>query len=175
MDSQIRAKLKRNLLSKAWERYKSLGSNPTKKPSRNAPNSLTKSKSWHYTTKLRSSSSSSRAPHGCFPVYVGEERQRFVIKAKYANHPLFKMLLEDAELEYGFNSDGPLLIPCDVDLFYKVLAEMDCCGDDEISTRISCNGSLLVLCSPMQSSVMKRYGSYKMLSSSKMLKLNATV
>lgn len=65
------------------------------------------------------------APAGCFCVYVGPERQRFVIKTEYANHPLFKMLLEDAEMEYGYCSEGPILLPCDVDLFYKVLAEMD--------------------------------------------------
>ncbi|GJV01824.1 small auxin-up RNA [Tanacetum coccineum] len=65
------------------------------------------------------------APEGCFPVYVGLEKQRFNIKTKYANHPLFTMLLEDAETEYGHNSNGPLSLPCDVDLFFKVLAEME--------------------------------------------------
>ncbi|GJZ63389.1 hypothetical protein Tco_0619810 [Tanacetum coccineum] len=35
------------------------------------------------------------------------------------------MLLEDAKTEYGHNSNGPLSLPCDVDLFYKVLAEME--------------------------------------------------
>ncbi|RDX68811.1 Auxin-responsive protein SAUR32, partial [Mucuna pruriens] len=65
------------------------------------------------------------APHGCFSVHVGPERQRFVVKTKYVNHPLFLMLLEEAEEEYGFESDGPIWLPCNVDLFYKVLAEMD--------------------------------------------------
>lgn len=46
-------------------------------------------------------------------------------------HPLFKMLLEDAEMEYGYCSEGPILLPCDVDLFYKVLAEMDSKEIDE--------------------------------------------
>ncbi|GKG26020.1 small auxin-up RNA, partial [Tanacetum coccineum] len=35
------------------------------------------------------------------------------------------MLLEDAESEYGTHGNGPILLPCDVDLFYKVLAEME--------------------------------------------------
>lgn len=70
------------------------------------------------------------APTGCFTVYVGPERKRFVIKTEYANHPLFKMLLEDAELEYGFCNDGPLLLPCHVDLFYTVLAEIDAANND---------------------------------------------
>lgn len=73
------------------------------------------------------------APTGCFSVYVGPEKQRFVIKTKYANHPLFKMLLEDAEMEYGFRNEGPLLLPCEVDLFCKVLAEImdDYCGREK--------------------------------------------
>ncbi|GFP83351.1 indole-3-acetic acid-induced protein arg7 [Phtheirospermum japonicum] len=65
-------------------------------------------------------------PTGCFSVYVGPQKQRFVIKTEFVNHPLFKILLEDAELEYGFTNKGPLLIPCEVDLFCKVLTEMDC-------------------------------------------------
>ncbi|CAJ1975088.1 unnamed protein product [Sphenostylis stenocarpa] len=65
------------------------------------------------------------APHGCFPVHVGAERERFVVKIKYVNHPLFQMLLEEAEEEHGFDCDGPIWLPCNVDLFYKVLAEMD--------------------------------------------------
>ncbi|KAE9604851.1 putative small auxin-up RNA [Lupinus albus] len=71
------------------------------------------------------------APEGCFSVYVGPQMQRFVIKTEYANHPLFKMLLEEAESEYGYNSQGPLALPCKVEIFYKVLAEMDEEGDNE--------------------------------------------
>lgn len=94
------------------------------------------------SVRRRRSCSSSKAggrvaPTGCFTVYVGPEKQRFVMKTEYANHPLFKMLLEDAESEYGFSSEGPLLLPCDVALFCKILAEMDDAsgingdGDDE--------------------------------------------
>ncbi|KAK7291537.1 hypothetical protein RIF29_06763 [Crotalaria pallida] len=64
------------------------------------------------------------APQGCLAVYVGAERQRFVIKIKHANHPLFKMLLEAAENEYGYRNDGPLWLPCDVDLFCEALGEI---------------------------------------------------
>ncbi|KAG6404175.1 hypothetical protein SASPL_136415 [Salvia splendens] len=77
------------------------------------------------------SKAASVAPAGCFTVYVGPEKQRFVIKTEYANHPLFKMLLDDAELEYGYNCDGPLLLPCDVDLFSGIIAEID--GDERAS------------------------------------------
>ncbi|KAL4295089.1 hypothetical protein AHAS_Ahas18G0293200 [Arachis hypogaea] len=54
------------------------------------------------------------APNGCFSVYVGPEKQRFIVKIKHANHPLFMMLLEEAELEYGFQFDGPILLPCNL-------------------------------------------------------------
>ncbi|KAF7124982.1 hypothetical protein RHSIM_Rhsim12G0096300 [Rhododendron simsii] len=69
-------------------------------------------------------------PEGCFSVYVGPQKQRFVIKTENANHPLFQILLEEAASEYGYNNEGPLELPCDVDLFVKVLVEMD--SSDEI-------------------------------------------
>ncbi|KAL1326627.1 hypothetical protein HN51_036751 [Arachis hypogaea] len=65
----------------------------------------------------------SAPPHGCFCVYVGEEKQRFVMKIKHANHPLFKALLDAAETEYGYRN-GPLCLPCEVDLFCEALAEI---------------------------------------------------
>ncbi|XP_020237063.1 auxin-responsive protein SAUR71 [Cajanus cajan] len=64
-------------------------------------------------------------PQGCICVYVGPERERFVIKIKIANHPLFKALLDAAEREYGYRNDGPLWLPCHVDLFCEALAEME--------------------------------------------------
>lgn len=167
-------KLKKNMLVKAWERCKSLGNS-----GRNSPVNplMKKSKSWHIPSSTMEDSKMKNkvAPEGCFSVYVGSERQRFVIKTELANHPLFKMLLEDAELEYGFNSEGPLLLPCDVDLFYKVLAEMDDNGADrEMSTRFGCSFG----CSPSphrlsSRSMNKGYGSYKVLCSSPMIKLNS--
>lgn len=69
-------------------------------------------------------------PEGCFSVYVGPQKQRFVIKTENANHPFFQILLEEAASEYGYNNEGPLELPCDVDLFVKVLVEMD--SSDEI-------------------------------------------
>ncbi|KAF3455194.1 hypothetical protein FNV43_RR05642 [Rhamnella rubrinervis] len=74
------------------------------------------------------------APQGCFTVYVGPKRQRFVIETQYANHPLFKKLLEEAESEYGFNSHGPLSLPCSVDVFYKVLMKMEADDDHQMSS-----------------------------------------
>ncbi|XP_060188149.1 auxin-responsive protein SAUR71-like [Lycium barbarum] len=84
---------------------------------------LSKSKSWNSSSKPKSPVV--LAPQGCFYVYVGPEKEKFIIKAKYANHPLFEMLLEDAEMEYGYNSQGPILLPCDINRFYKVLGQID--------------------------------------------------
>ncbi|KAE8781591.1 Auxin-responsive protein SAUR41 [Hordeum vulgare] len=62
---------------------------------------------------------------GCFSVYVGTERERFMVRTDCANHPLFRRLLDDAEREYGYASQGPLALPCDVGTFLDVLWQMD--------------------------------------------------
>ncbi|XP_057839102.1 protein SMALL AUXIN UP-REGULATED RNA 12-like [Cryptomeria japonica] len=46
-------------------------------------------------------------------VYAGNERRRFVVKACYLNHPLFRVLLDKAEEEFGFDQKGGLTLPCD--------------------------------------------------------------
>ncbi|GMJ05886.1 hypothetical protein HRI_004257800 [Hibiscus trionum] len=135
----VKKKWKKNMALKVWERCR--------KASR----------------RSSSTSPSSRAvkvaPEGCFFVYVGPQRQRFVIKTKVANHPLFQMLLEDAELEYGFSNEGPLLLPCHVDMFDRVLAEIE--GGDDPETTPVCSFA----CSPSRRSAINKgyYGSYKLL------------
>ncbi|XP_068665024.1 auxin-responsive protein SAUR71-like [Aristolochia californica] len=91
---------------------------------------ISKSKSWpRRSSELQEQEKLSTkgrvAPEGCFSVYVGPEKERFVIKTEYVNHPLFKILLEEAEMEYGFDTQGPLALPCKVDIFHRVLWEMD--------------------------------------------------
>ncbi|XP_058734166.1 auxin-responsive protein SAUR71-like [Vicia villosa] len=71
-----------------------------------------------------------KAPNGCVCVYVGSERQRFIIKIKIFNHPLFKTLLEDVENEYGYRNDGPLWLPCHVDFFCEALEDIESVEDD---------------------------------------------
>ncbi|KAL1814570.1 hypothetical protein ACET3Z_017144 [Daucus carota] len=121
------------------------------------------------------------APRGCFFVYVGPEKQRFVIKTEYVNHPLFKTLLEDAEAEYGFMSDGPILLPCDVNLFYKVLAEMDSNkSENQVYMRSKSCGLAYGLCSPFSPSrrsyknggMGKGFGSYGLLTPSRLIRMN---
>ncbi|CAK9144357.1 unnamed protein product [Ilex paraguariensis] len=123
---------KKGLINKTWERCKSIGGGS--KSSGIRPVLTKKSKSWPRIDIREDEEKPVKkhrvAPEGCFSVYVGTQKQRFVIKTEYANHPLFKMLLEEAESEYGYNSEGPLALPCDVDLFYRVLVEMDSCDQN---------------------------------------------
>ena len=58
---------------------------------------------------------------GYFAVYVGPARRRFLIKTESVNHPLFRMLLEEAEKEYGFDFVGPLTLPCEVAVFRRIM------------------------------------------------------
>lgn len=63
----------------------------------------------------------SDVPEGFLAVYVGRERQRFVINANYLKHQLFKVLLEKSAEEYGFEHTGGLPIACDVAYFENLL------------------------------------------------------
>ncbi|KAJ4973473.1 hypothetical protein NE237_006647 [Protea cynaroides] len=164
MEVAEKSKGKKGLILKTWQLCRSMSSRGPRNRLFLTP--ILKSRSW--TPRIRSSPLSSPAdkscsskrtrrlvvPEGCFTVYVGPERQRFVIKTECVNHPLFKILLEEAELEYGYYSQGPLSLPCDVDLFYKVLSEMDC-GE----VRQGC-------------SFAKRCGSYDLLTPPRMLGMN---
>lgn len=162
--SREKAKNK-GLILKTWERCKSIG-----RGRRNSPSSagikrfLTrKAKSWPRLEVISGGEDDDGeeqrrnfgrkrrvAPEGCFTVYVGAERQRFVIRTEYANHPLFRLLLEEAEAEYGYNCQAPLSLPCDVESFYRVLMEMD---DGATDLRRGCGYP-----------TPKRYGSYHLLS-----------
>ena len=56
-------------------------------------------------------------PKGYLAVYVGPEHRRFIIPTTYLSHSLFKMLLEKAADEYGFDQSGGLTIPCEIETF----------------------------------------------------------
>ncbi|XP_076882253.1 auxin-responsive protein SAUR72-like [Bidens hawaiensis] len=118
-----------------------------------------------------------RGLEGFCPVYVGPNKQKFTLKMKHVNHPLFSMLLEEAVTEYGYKSNGPILLPCDVDLFYKVLAEM------EVKDHMKSLGSFVYgSCSPLNPSrrlgsngadrMGKGYGSFEPLIPSRCIKVN---
>ncbi|MBA0633899.1 hypothetical protein Godav_000003 [Gossypium davidsonii] len=63
----------------------------------------------------------SDVPAGHVAVCVGTGLKRYIVRATYLNHPIFKSLLVQTEEEYGFNNVGPLTIPCDESLFEEIL------------------------------------------------------
>ncbi|XP_060967162.1 auxin-responsive protein SAUR71-like [Cannabis sativa] len=182
----VKEKQKKNLIAKAWGRCKSLGTGFTN-INNTTNNNIIKSSLRRSSTvgpfpppraegdqsRRRRRRRSHVAPEGCFWVYVGPEKQRFVVRAEFANHPLFRILLEDAELEYGFNSEGPIVLPCDVVLFYNVLAEME--NYDQLSNNngYGCinSGFAKRILSPNYNHSYGSY-SYKLLSPSHLLKIN---
>ncbi|CAN8252475.1 unnamed protein product [Cochlearia groenlandica] len=64
-------------------------------------------------------------PKGYLAVYVGPELRRFIIPMVYLSHSLFKVLLEKAEEEFGFDQSGALTIPCEVETFKYLLKCME--------------------------------------------------
>ncbi|KAG8365841.1 hypothetical protein BUALT_Bualt17G0013800 [Buddleja alternifolia] len=151
-------KTKKGLISKTWDRCKSFSAGRKGSLGNTKQHALnTKSKSWPRTLTVETRDDQDKgsrkrwsqvAPEGCFSVYVGTDRQRFVIKTEYVNHPLFKMLLEEAESEYGYSSEGPLVLPCEVDHFIKVLMEMDYCEDIRKRKGRGCYSSYHLLTPP---------------------------
>ncbi|KAL0344799.1 UNVERIFIED_CONTAM: Auxin-responsive protein SAUR50 [Sesamum radiatum] len=87
----------------------------------------------HYECLLRdndggASSPTTTTPTGTFVVYVGDDRQRFVVPTGYLSHPLFKILLEKAYNEFGFNQRNGLVMPCSVAAFQEVVSAVECCN-----------------------------------------------
>ena len=157
----IKGKGKKNMMVGAWKRCQSICRRSKKCMPNISPCS---------SVSNPEAAKPSKTPKGYFPVYVGAQKQRFLIKTQFTNHPLFMTLLEEAELEYGYSNGGPVSLPCHVDTFYEVLAEMDG-GRDEISRP----GSSFL--SPSHSlglgDMAKGYGHYSLLiSPSRMLEVN---
>ncbi|KAE9601568.1 hypothetical protein Lal_00040642 [Lupinus albus] len=64
-------------------------------------------------------------PRGYLAVYVGPEHRRFIIPTTYLSHSLFKLLLEKAAEEFGFDHSGGLTIPCEIETFKYLLNCME--------------------------------------------------
>ncbi|XP_057768553.1 protein SMALL AUXIN UP-REGULATED RNA 51-like [Salvia miltiorrhiza] len=94
----------------------------------------TKSLSRHSLSSSSSDSDESggspkcRTPSGSLAVYVGPERSRFVIPTRFLNFPVFVTLLDQAEEEFGFQTTGGLVLPCEPGFFSEILSFLD---DDE--------------------------------------------
>lgn len=64
-------------------------------------------------------------PKGYLAVYVGPELRRFIIPTSYLSLPAFKVLLEKAEEEFGFDHKGGLTLPCEIETFKYILQCME--------------------------------------------------
>lgn len=113
---------KKGVISQMWRRCKSFSDSIGKN---------TKSVPQYRITTVKSGLDQNKvAPVGCFPVYVGAEKERFVMRTEQVNHPLFRNLLEEAESEYGYGNKGPLMLPCEVGEFVDVMMEVgDYCDE----------------------------------------------
>ena len=76
---------------------------------------------WRSKARMSAHRIPSDVPAGHVAVCVGTNSRRFVVRATYLNHPVFKKLLVEAEEEYGFSNHGLLAIPCDEALFEQLL------------------------------------------------------
>lgn len=72
-------------------------------------------------TDISTASSNVVVPKGFLAVHVGEEMKRFVIPTNYLSHIAFSALLKEAEEEFGFQQEGVLRIPCQVQVFENIL------------------------------------------------------
>ncbi|KAK1279397.1 hypothetical protein QJS04_geneDACA018872 [Acorus gramineus] len=65
-------------------------------------------------------------PSGYVPMMVGsgreEEMERFMVHTELFKHPCIVILLEMAAEEFGYEQQGILKIPCDVEHFRSVIA-----------------------------------------------------
>lgn len=61
-------------------------------------------------------------PKGHFAVYVGEHRSRYVVPITFLGHPVFQILLQKAEEEFGFHHHMGLTLPCDEQHFCSLLS-----------------------------------------------------
>ncbi|XP_010489444.1 PREDICTED: auxin-induced protein 15A [Camelina sativa] len=62
-------------------------------------------------------------PKGHFPVYVGQNRSRYIVPISWLDHSEFQTLLRRAEEEFGFNHDMGITLPCD-EVFFRSLISM---------------------------------------------------
>ncbi|CAI9268305.1 unnamed protein product [Lactuca saligna] len=81
------------------------------------------------TKSARSSTSNTSCNVGCrcipsvgsLAVYAGEEHRCFVIPTRFLNLLVFVSLLNKVEEEFGFQTTGKFVLPCDVVFFKELL------------------------------------------------------
>lgn len=72
-------------------------------------------------------------PKGFLAVYVGPELRRFVIPMTCLSMPDFRVLMDQAAEEFGFEQQGGLQIPCDEEDFTMTL--LTCLAKDKKITK----------------------------------------
>lgn len=82
---------------------------------------------------------------GHFAVYT-REGKRFLVPLCYLNHPIFRVLLEMAEEEFGTKSHGPLQIPCEeelMDFILSLVRKNNPCDDvqEALTSMDTCKGA----------------------------------
>lgn len=60
-------------------------------------------------------------PKGFLALYVGPELRRFVIPLSYLSTPDFKVIMDRAAEEFGYEQEGGIRIPCEEEDFEKIL------------------------------------------------------
>lgn len=74
-----------------------------------------------------SSGGDEKVPKGYVPMlvgYSGRERERVLVHRKHFGHPDFAVLLEMAANEFGYEQQGILQIPCDVEFFKRLVEQI---------------------------------------------------
>ncbi|XP_071714132.1 auxin-induced protein 15A-like [Rutidosis leptorrhynchoides] len=79
----------------------------------------------HHEHLLKDQEEACSTPTGFLALYIGEERRRFVVPTGYLSHPLFKMLLDKASDEFGFEQKDGLVVPCSVAAFQEVVTAVE--------------------------------------------------
>ncbi|XP_011004678.1 PREDICTED: auxin-induced protein 15A-like [Populus euphratica] len=106
----------------------SMGTNRLKEMFLHVKNKIRRTSTLNHHQLSHKRSTRLDVPKGHFAIYVGEEekeRKRFVIPVSYLKHPLFQILLSQAEEEFGFDHQmGGLTIPCAEDEFSTVLTSL---------------------------------------------------
>ncbi|RWR92407.1 auxin-responsive protein SAUR36 [Cinnamomum micranthum f. kanehirae] len=98
-------------------------------------------KKWH-----RIAAKGRRRSKGHFVVYT-KEGKRFVVPLYYLKHPIFRVLLEMAEEEFGSVVHGPLKVPCEEELMEYIVSLLKKNPPDEVEKALvsitTCRGTSL--------------------------------
>lgn len=72
---------------------------------------------------------------GHFVVY-SKDNTRFLVPLPYLNNPIFRVLLEMAEEEYGLTVHGLLRLPCEKELVDFILSMLEKNSDDDVDKAV---------------------------------------